>query len=299
MKNIWAHIALLGANLLYGANYTVAKFVMPEYLEPFGFIFMRVVGAVLFFWTAHFLFLKEKVAKKDMIRLFFCGMFGVALNQLMFFKGLSLTQPLNASLIMITTPILVMLISVFAAKEKMTWYKAVGMLLGAGGAFWVIGGDDFNFSSSTALGDFFIFINATSYAIYLILVKPLMKKYKPLTVVKWVFFFGFIPVLFLGMPDFLSADFSVFPPDIWWSVVFVVFGVTCGAYLFNAYAISKVNPSVVGIYIYLQPILATLVALFFGMDKLTMHKIMAAVIIFAGVYLVSFFNPSIFKKKAI
>lgn len=289
MKKLKPHIAIFTANALYGANYTIAKFVMPEFLKPFAFIFLRVSGALLFFTLVQFFIPREKIDPKDYPRLILCGIFGVALNQLMFFKGLNLTVPINAALIMITTPILVMVLSAIFLKEKIAKYKIVGLALGLFGAILVIGGKSFNFSSVTALGDSMILINAISYAVYLIIVKPLMKKYKPFTVIKWVFFFGFFPVFFFSYNEFQEIVWQSFTIKAWWSIAFVVLGVTVGAYLFNMYGLSKVNPSVVGVYIYLQPILAIFFAwILINEVNMTLEKTIAGALIFSGVYLVSF-----------
>ena len=288
---LFAHLAIIAANILYAANYTIAKWVMPTYIKPFGFIFIRVLGALVFFWLIHLFVQHEKIQKEDYPRLFFCGMFGVAINQLMFFKGLDITTPVNASLMMVTTPILVIIIAILAKADKFTWAKFAGILLGALGAVFILMGNDFNFNSSTALGDFFVFINATSYGIYLTIVKPLVRKYHALTIIKWVFLFGFIPVAIVGFPEFIQIDWQSFTPNTWWSLLYVVLGVTCFAYLFNIFALSKVNPSVVGIYIYLQPLLAAVFAIYFGADKFDAVKVLAACCIFLGVYLVSFYKP--------
>lgn len=289
MKNIKPHLAIFIANMLYGANYTIAKFVMPDYIKPFAFIFLRVSGALLFFMILHFFFSREKVEKEDYFRLFLSGMFGVAINMLMFFKGLNLTYPINASLIMITTPILVFALATIFLKERIAWYKIVGLGMGLFGAFLIIGGKNFNFSTTTAIGDFMVLINAISYSIYLTIVKPLMKKYQAITVIKWVFFFGFFPVLFFSYNEVQEIAWYSFTNTVWLSLAFVVIGVTMGTYLLNIYGLSKLNSSVVGVYIYLQPILATFFAwIFLGEINLTKEKIMAAILIFTGVYLVSF-----------
>lgn len=300
LQKIKPHLALFSANAFYGANYSIAKMVMPQYLSPFAFIFLRVSGALLVFGFIHRLFIQEKVHKKDLMRLLLCGMFGVAANQLMFFKGLNKTIPINASVIMITTPILVMLFSSIFWKEKLAWYKLLGLALGIAGAFFIIGGSQLNFNSTTAKGDILIMLNAISYAIYLILVKPLMAKYKPLTVMLWVFFFGFFPVLFFSFAEIKAVEWHTFLPSTWLALAFVVLGVTVLAYLLNIYGLSKVNPSVVGAYIYLQPILALFFAwLIVGKTELTMQKIWASLLIFVGVYLVSFGKNHFEKNKKI
>lgn len=295
-KQLLAHLALIASNVIYAANYTIAKWIMPSHILPFGFIFIRVLGALLFFWALHFVVKKERIEKQDWLRLFFCGMFGVAINQLFFFKGLDITTPVNASLMMVTTPILVIIIAILAKIDQFSWAKVMGISLGALGALVILMGKKFDFNSNTALGDFFVFINATSYGIYLTIVKPLMKKYKPITIIKWVFTFGFIPVFFIGLPEFNKIDWATFTVTTWGSLLYVVLGVTCFAYLFNIFALSKVNPSVVGIYIYLQPFLAALIAMYYQADKFDLSKLVAAIFIFTGVYLVSFYKPRTLKE---
>jgi drug/metabolite transporter (DMT)-like permease len=291
--NIKAHLALLGANLIYGINYTVAKDVMPDYIGPSGFVLIRVTGALLLFWLAASVVKKEKVEKKDLGRLFLCGMFGVAINQLFFFEGLNLTSPINAGIIMVSTPILVLLISSFLIKERVTNNKIVGILTGIAGALLLIlGNTRINSSGVIAnpLGDTFVFLNATSYAIYLAMVKPLMMKYNTLTVIKWVFLFGIIPVIPIGFNQATEVNWSEMPTIIWMEIAFVVFATTFLAYLLNTYALKTVTPTVSAIYIYLQPILAALIAVLAGKDQIDFIKVISTILIFIGVYLVSIRN---------
>ena len=175
-----SHIALFIVNLMYGANYVIAKGLMPNVIGPNGFILLRVVGAVLLFWLL-FSFQSEKIERKDFVRLAVCGLFGVALNQLLFFNGLMLTSPLNAPVIMTMTPVLVLIFSVIILKEKARAWQVIGMLIGATGSIVFMLQNSGGFA--TQKGDLFILLNASSYALYLVLVKPLMRKYKPLTVI--------------------------------------------------------------------------------------------------------------------
>jgi drug/metabolite transporter (DMT)-like permease len=290
-SNIKAHLALLGANVIYGLNYSIAKDVMPEFIMPFGFIFCRVLGALSLFWIVGS-FKYEKVEKKDFLLLAICGFFGVAANQLMFFYGLNITTPINAGIIMTSNPILVLIASSIILKNKITALKIGGIFLGITGALLLLlFKTDFSFGSETALGDLFIFLNAMSYGTYLVIAVPLMKKYTALTVIKWVFTFGFIFVFPFGIQQFTEIDWSLFNTEISLKFIFVIVGTTFLAYLFNIYGLKKLNPSIVSTYIYLQPLLASIFAIWAGKDALDWIKITAAVLIFSGVYLVSKTKP--------
>jgi drug/metabolite transporter (DMT)-like permease len=289
-KRLKAHIALLIVALIYGSNYSIAKVVLDEeYMQPLGFILLRVISGLLLFHLFHLLFVREKIRKSDWWLFLLCGLFGVALNQMFFFIGLKKTTPINASLIMTTTPILVLLISALMIGERITLRKVAGILTGAAGAILLITyGQQIAFKKEGLIGDLFVLANATSYGIYLVLVKTLMRRYHPITVVKWVFTFGVVFVLPFGGSDLLATEWGSFPAYIWAAVAFVLLFTTFIAYLFNAYALVTVNPSVVSIYIYLQPLFATAIALLMTQDQLDWIKIVSAALIFAGVYLASF-----------
>ena len=287
-RKLIAHILLLLVNLFYGANFIVSKLVMPAFILPQAFILIRVVVTTVLFFIVGRFWGNEKVAMKDYPLLIACSLVGVVINQEMFFAGLNITTPINGALIMIMTPILVMVISFIIGHEQLTWQKAAGMVLGTAGAFIIISGRGLNFSSKTALGDFFILLNASSYAIYLVIVRPLMKKYHPMTIIKWVFLFGLPWVVVMGRKQLGTIEWHSFTTSIWLAVVFVVFFTTFCAYLFNVVALREVHSSIVGVYIYLQPILATLISIMVGKDSITREKVISAVLIFAGVYMVSF-----------
>jgi len=293
MNNNWKpHIAILGANLIYGINYTVAKDVMPNFITPFGLVFCRVVGALFLFWCVH-LFNYERVEKKDLLLLAACGFFGVFANQMMFLYGLDNTTPINASIIMVSNPILVLIASAIILKAKITYLKIGGIAVGITGALLLLlVNKNFSFGSENFLGNLFIFLNAMSYGIYLVIAVPLMRKYKPLTVITWVFTFGIIYVFPVGIPDFLQIKWHLFTPLIWFEFSFIIIGTTFFAYLLNIYGLKKLNPTIVSTYIYLQPLFAAIIAIWGGKDGLDWVKIVAALLIFSGVYMVS-------KQKAI
>lgn len=280
---------------MYAINYIVAKGLMPKIIAPNAFILLRVSGAAVLFWLLYS-FNFERVERKDFLRLMICALFGVAVNQLFFFNGLMRTSPLNSSIIMTATPIIVFALSILILKEKPTPRKIVGVLLGAIGAITIIVLSSNSQGTGSPLGDLFIFINASSYSLYMVLVKPLMQKYKPLTVITWVFTFGLIYVLCwpLSSLEISQTNFSSWQTTDFYKVAFVIVGVTFLPYLLTVTAMKIVSPSVASSYIYLQPVLVTLfiVALFyFGIidysSDLSLKKLFAAILVFIGVYLVS------------
>jgi len=296
-KTLQAHLALLTANLIYGANYSIAKEVMPAYVQPFAFVLLRVGGSLLLFWMVSALFIKEKLDKKDLPRIALLAVFGVAGNQLFFLKGLSITTPINAAIIMVSNPIVVLVIAAILIKEKVSISKVAGIALGIIGAMLMLAfNKDFSFGSETISGDIMILINSISWACYVVLVKPLMKKYNTFTIVKWVFVFGFIYVLPFGYTEFTEINWEEMPVSIWWEIAFVVVATTFFAYVLNTYALRALSPAVVSVYIYLQPFLATLIAVYYyHNDTLDARKIISAILIILGVTLVS--EP--FKKRVL
>jgi len=287
--------------VIYAANYLVAKGIMPDFVQPSGFILLRVGGAVILFLIIK-LFVKEKIEKKDYGRLILAGLFGVAINQLFFFNGLNLTSPINASIIMTSNPIFVMVISHIMLREVITRNKIIGVLIGGLGAvLLLISTKQGDGGHATLTGDILIFINAMSYGIYLVIVKPLLSKYKPITVILWVFTFGFIFVFPVGIKQAMEVDWQAMPISIIWGIGYVVIFTTFLAYLLNIFALKIVSPSVSSTYIYLQPVIAGLFA--FLIDRwledsngysqdITLFKIFSTFLIFMGVFLVG-------RKKAV
>lgn len=293
MSNLKPHLAIFGANLIYGANYSIAKDVMSNFIEPFGLVLCRVIGAVILFWIIY-AFSYEKVEKKDFLLLASCGFFGVAANQLMFLYGLDNTTPINAGIIMVSNPIMVLIASAIILKNKITSQKIIGIALGITGALLLLlFKGNFSLGSENIKGNVFIFLNAMSYGIYLVIAVPLMRKYKPITVMSWVFAFGLILVFAFGIKELMQVNWASFSTTIWIKFLFVVVATTFLAYLFNIYGLKRLSPSIVSTYIYLQPLLASLIAISVGKDQLDFIKISAALLIFMGVYLVSKPLPSI------
>ena len=288
-KRTLALLAAFVASAIYGINHTIAKDVMPTYIQPYGFILLRVSGAAILFWIIAFWAPKERIDKKDLFRILGCAFFGMVINMLMFFKGLSLSTPINSAVLITISPIIIFSLSVIILKEKITFLKIFGILLGFAGALSLI-----LFSEQTAqnavnipLGNALFLINATSYAVYLILVKPLTVKYHAITLMKWMFLIAVFINLPITLSEFNQVEWSSLPLDAILKMKFVVVGTTFMTYLLNIFALKHLNASTIGVFMYLQPLLGILFAVLVGSDSLNMLKVFAAALVFLGVYIVT------------
>lgn len=290
-------LALIGAtivSIIYGVTFTIAKDVMPKYIDAYGFILMRVGGSTILFWLV-WLFSRsskkireEQIDRADFPRIIWAAFFGVALNMLSFFKGLSLTSPISASVIMVSTPMIVLLLSAIIIKERMRKRMVFGIILGLiGTAFLILYGKSVGNATNASLGNFLVFVNATSYGLYLVMVKKLMDKYNAFTFVKWIYLIGFIMVLPFGWGEFEAVNWAFMPTDIYWKIGFVVVFSTFLTYLLNLLSMRELKPTTVAVFVYLQPVFATVFAISLGKDELTLVKIVSAIFIFTGVYLVT------------
>jgi len=288
-KRTLALLAALLATSIYGLNHTIAKGVMPNYISPFGFILVRVLGASILFWIASIWGPKERIEKKDFKRILLCAILGMVINMLMFFKGLSLSTPINASIIITLSPIFVFLISAFFIKEKISLKKYFGIALGFSGALGLI-----LFSSemrqdapNIPLGNILFVGNSIAYGSYLVIIKPLTLKYHPFTLMKWLFLIAVIINLPITITEFVEIEWMSLPFDAILSILFVVIGTTFLTYLLNIFALKELKASTVGVFMYLQPPIAIVFAVIVGSDHLSIVKTVATLLIFVGVYLVS------------
>lgn len=286
--NFKAHISLFLAQVIYAINYSIAKDLMPTHIKPLGLVFMRIAGATILFWLLSFFTKPEKVETKDFKKLLLLAIFGVAVNQAFFIYGLSLTKPINSAIIMVSNPIAVMLFAIIVFKERLTVFKLSGLFLGVIGSLVLLlfkANGSFSIGSETITGDLMTLINSLSWAIFVVMVKPYMQKYQTVTVMKWIFLFGFIYIFPFGIQDLFSVSWSELPSNVISAMAFVVVATTFLAYLLNTYALKALSSEVVSMYIYLQPFLAALVAIYLGKDQLTSLKLIAGILIISGVYL--------------
>lgn len=287
-KRTLALIAATVVSIIYGITFTIAKDVMPAYVKPFGFIVLRVGGSAILFWLCSLFVAKEKIALNDFPRIVAAAFFGVAFNMLTFFQGLSLTSPIMASVLMVTTPMIVLVLSAIIMKEKIVGKKAIGILMGLGGTILLIlYGKSVGNADNALWGNFLVFVNAVSYGLYLIVVKKLMEKYNAFSFVKWIYLFGFIMVLPFGWQQLAEVSLPSLPFDITVKVAFVVIFSTFLTYLLNLLSMKELKPTTVAVFIYLQPFFATVFAIGLGKDELSVVKLLSALLIFVGVYLVT------------
>ena len=289
-KRTLGFLAALGAAIIYGLNHTIAKNVMPTYITPFGFILLRVLGAAILFWLVSFFIKPEKIQKKDWPRLIACSFLGMVINMLAFFKGLELSTPVNSSVIITISPIIVFIFSAILLKEKIQFLKTIGIILGFMGAVILV-----LYTSKTGinapnipLGNVLFIVNSFAYGLYLVLVKPLIEKYNIITLLKWLFLLA----IFLNLPvtfnEFVSVKWSDLPiKDAVLPMLFVVVGTTFCTYLFNAYALRTLSPSTVSSFIYLQPIVGIVYAVSTKSDTLSLVSVTGMILIFIGIYLVT------------
>jgi drug/metabolite transporter (DMT)-like permease len=288
-NNRFALFALLLVQLFYGVTFTFANDVIDGgYMQPYGFILFRVSLATVLFWLFSIWTPSEKIDREDFSKFMLAALFGVALNMLAFFKGLQFTTPINGSVIMVTTPIIVLMLSAIIFGERITKVKVAGILAGLSGALILsIYNRSMGSGDNVLLGNFLILVNAASYSYYLILVKKLTNKYHPYTFIKWLFLFGTVFVLPFGCSELAAVNWSSFTPYIWFSSLFVVVGATFATYLLNPIALRSLSATTVSTFVYIQPIIAGIFAIMMGSDSLSTVKILAAGLIFLGVYLVS------------
>jgi len=283
-------LAAFGATLIYGLNHTVAKNVMPVYIGPYAFILLRVIGASLLFWTVSLFVKSEKIDKKDWPRIILCSFLGMVINMLAFFKGLELSTPVNSSVMITLSPIVVFIFSAILLKEKIQSMKAFGITSGFVGALILVlytakTGEN---APNIPLGNFLFIVNSFAYGLYLVLVKPLISKYNIITLLKWLFLLGVIMNFPVTISQFLEVEWTSLPlKEAIIPMLFVVVGTTFFTYLFNAYALTKLTASSLSSFIYLQPIVGIVFAISTKSDSLSLVSLAGMILIFIGIYLVT------------
>lgn len=284
----WAHLSLLAANIIYGLNFSIAKSVMPDVIKPFALVSFRSIVTASLFWITSLFMPKEPVTKKDLLFLFGCSFFGVVINQILFLVGLDMTSPINSSIILSTNPIFAFIFAALILREHITLLKGTGLAIGLSGVLLLIlqnGTPDL--SSSSFLGDVFTLTNTISWAFYTVIIKRMLEKYHPVTVMKWTFLFGMLTNIPAGYHQWSTMDWSAIPLKGWLGIGFVVIFATYLGYLLILFGLRRLSPTIVSTYTYTQPILAAYLASIMGQDHIDLVMVISALLIFAGVFVVS------------
>jgi drug/metabolite transporter (DMT)-like permease len=285
------HGLILVANVLFAVNIPISKYLLPYHVAPEALTIMRITFACVMFWIVSLFIKKEKVPLKDLGLLFLCGMCGIAFNQSLFIIGLSRTSPVDASIIATTGPIFVMLLAALILKEPITRMKTFGVLMGvAGGTSLILSSAQAGGQSSSMNGDLLIVSSGFIYSIYVVLSKPLSQRYSPVTIMKWMFLFSAIVLLPFTCTYVLETPFFYQEhPDreVLSGLLYVLIGATFIPYLLIPMSLKRIRPTTVSMYNYIQPIVASLIAVMAGQDRFTPGKFLSAAVVFLGVYLVT------------
>ncbi|MGB5982496.1 MAG: DMT family transporter [Nonlabens sp.] len=276
--------------LFYAYNFTAAKEVVPDHVGAFGLTWYRVLVTGALFWIISlFIKARKKVSIKEWPAIALAAFCGVGFNMLTFMQGLEYTSPISASVLMVTTPIIVLVLSAIFLKEKLTALRITGIAVGFSGAAMLIlaSSSATESAANPTLGNFLVFINALSYSFYILLAKKLTVKYDVFTLMKWLYFFGILFITPFGISQGLDFDFAAASTKTLLSIGYVIVFATFGTYMLNIIAIKNLRPSVVAVFIYLQPLLAGMIAVGLGKDALTPTKIIAGLLIFSGVFITS------------
>ena len=287
-KKVLPLLAATIATTIYGINHTVAKMVMPIYIGSLGLVLLRVLGATIMFWTISLFFKSKPIEKKDRLTILKCGLFGMSINIAAFIAGLDYSTPVNSSILIIISPIFVVILSFFIFKNKINFIKILGIILGFIGAIILILTADSNSSigRNIPLGNFLFIVNSISYAYYLIIVKPMAEKYDLITLFKWLFLVGLVFNFPIGINQFLDVDWQNLPLlQAVLPMAFVVICTTFMTYFLNGYALTKLTSTEVAVFMYLQPIIGVVFAIFTKSDSITLTIVIASMLIFSGVYL--------------
>ena len=286
-RQIKPHLAVLSANILFGLNYSAVQHITPKFIHPFGLNLIRVAVSTLLFWVMAFVYRSALGFRREHLgRFLLCALTGVVINQLLFIRGLSMTFVIHAVLLSLVTPIFITFIAAYLLKERFSVLKITGLIFGiTGAAMLVIRREGSGKGDAVLMGDLFVLLNAISYSFYFVLVKPLMKEYRPMHVLRWVFTLGLPVMVAFGWSEFRAIQWETFSGTEYLTLALIVIGATFLAYTLNLYSIGQLGASVTGAYIYTQPVFATAVAMILLGETLTLYKITAAILIIAGVFL--------------
>lgn len=285
------HLLILTANILFGISMPVFKYLLTSDVPPEAITIMRATFACMMFWFVSLFMPKEKVLLKDLLTLLVCALCGVGINQWLFVVGLKSSSPVNASIIATGVPIFVLLLAVVILKEPITRKKTFGVFMGVSGGLLLVFSSTHTVNSTNSLGgDILMVINSLMYSVYLVLSKPLSLRYSSVTIMKWMFLFSALtlaPFCFKYVqyvPIFHKETFNI---TEMYALLYLLFGATFVAFMLIPMSLKHVRPTTVSMYNYVQPIIASVIAILIGQDVFSLQKLLSAVLVFTGVLLVT------------
>ena len=293
LMKLKGHSSMLGANVMWGLMSPVAKFVMVGgAVTPLVVTDLRITGAMVLFWIASFFQKPERVAPKDLLKLLGASLLAIVFNQGCFIFGVGLTSPVDASIITTSMPLLAMVLAAIYLKEPITGKKVLGIAVGATGALLLILGSHQVSEAKAAgnhyiWGDLLVLLAQFSYALYFVLFKNFVNKYSLIAIMKWMFTYAFICALPFSYNDLLHTEWKSLQNTEIGALVFIVVGSTFISYVLIVIGQKNLRPTVAGMYNYVQPLVASIVAVCWGMDTFNFVKIISVALIFGGVYLVT------------
>ena len=281
------HLALIAVQLLF-ATWPIAGKIALRSISPVAVVGFRVAGASLvLLMLARVSGTLQMIDASDWPLLVASSVLGVILNQLLSTKGLSLTTAINATLLGTTIPVFALLVGVVLGTDRATLRRLVGIALAAAGVFYLIGPGRAQFSSATRTGDLLIVSNSFCYGAYIAVSKNLMRRYNALTVITWIFVVGCVVTVPAGALSLAHVPLASISWRAWLAILYIIVLPTAGAYYLSGWALARVPPSTVAVYTYLQPLIAFAVAPIILGESLSLHAVIASLLIFAGVLVVT------------
>lgn len=281
------HLALLFVSAVFGVNSVTAKIALRE-MNPLALVCIRISTAAIILLVLQHIFIKERVrSARDFLQLAFFSVFGIIINQTLFLKGLALTTAINATVLVTTIPVVTIVIAIIMRREKTSFRKIAGSLISFVGVILLLGAERIDLDNQFFVGNVLVFINAVSFGIYLVIAKDILKRYHPATVTTWTFVFGAIGILPFGVTQAIHLPYADISVIAWLCVAFLILFSSVIVYYINSWALQRTTSSNVAVYIYVQPIVATTLSTVTLGETLTWTTVFAALLIFAGVFIVS------------
>lgn len=294
-ESVKGHIALISANIIFGFSAPFSKLLFNSYLSYSSLLLLRSIGGAILFWGASLFIPKEKLSKKEIVILIIAAFVGVIFNQGLYMAGLARTTPIHCGLLQTLGPVYTLLLATFILKEPFTLKKLLGVLVGMSGALILIFSEYSNQNSSKThsyIGDILVIASGVAFALYLTLFMNIIKKYNPITIMKWMFLFSSIvltPFYFHELEEIRNITFSDQKPmlDFILYLGYIIIAATFIGYLLISFAQKRIRPTIVSMYVYIQPIIMTILSIMWGLGTFNVEKLVAALLIFVGVYIVT------------